>query len=99
MQKCRKCYCYVCDNDASSCDAWEHHCMAHAGDRIWRGLRKRKRDAPSEKVSIPNQLLPSALRVRPALTTVSHAPVGALEGDIDRLLARMNGFLDGHALL
>lgn len=73
--------------------------MAHAGDRIWRGLRKRKRDAPSEKVAIPNQLLPSALRAMPAVPTNSHPPVVASEGDIDRLLARMNGFLGGHALL
>jgi len=37
---CPHCYCYICDNPASSCPVWQTHCHATHGDPKWRKMRE-----------------------------------------------------------
>lgn len=63
VKKCDKCYCYVCDSEASKCTSWSSHCMASDKRTAWRNLRTRKRARPSEAVIVPTLLMPPMLRV------------------------------------
>lgn len=59
---CRKCYCYVCDDEAAKCREWEKHCMASDKKTVWRNLRTRKRVKPNAPVVVPVLALPPRLR-------------------------------------
>lgn len=60
---CDKCYCYVCDEEASKCKAWKAHCMATDNLAAWRDLRSRgKRSNTNKPIKVPLHLLPSKSR-------------------------------------
>lgn len=76
VKKCAKCYCYVCDIEASKCASWETHCMASDKRTAWRNLRTRKRARPSQPVDVPSLLLPPKLRskVGPQISGLTGPP-------------------------
>jgi hypothetical protein len=50
QQYCAKCYCFVCDTNASECQEWDEHCHAtDAGPYAtkWRNLREQVKNAGS----------------------------------------------------
>jgi hypothetical protein len=70
VQTCDKCYCYVCDVEASNCKAWNSHCMACDRRTAWRNLRTRKRSKPNQPIDVPSLLLPPRLRGSASRTAV-----------------------------
>lgn len=47
-QHCTNCYCYVCDNPASTCDEWTSHCHAVHTSSAWQKLRNERRQATTQ---------------------------------------------------
>ena len=43
-RRCPQCFCYVCDEPASSCAHWETHCFADECTPVWKALRTYHRD-------------------------------------------------------
>jgi hypothetical protein len=52
-QTCANCYCYVCDAPASGCAQWAQHCVAFAGDEVWRKERARLQAAARVAATAP----------------------------------------------
>lgn len=54
--RCSKCFCYVCDKLASSCEQWTEsnmpHCNAHARASCWKARRSVKKSPVIER--LPN---------------------------------------------
>lgn len=40
---CKKCFCYVCDMNASDCANWGSHCHAKSSESKWKNLRSKMR--------------------------------------------------------
>lgn len=41
---CERCFCYVCDIEASKCTEWMEHCKATSKSAAWRNMRKTLQD-------------------------------------------------------
>jgi hypothetical protein len=78
QKRCDKCYCYVCDDEASKCTAWESHCMASDKRTAWRNLRTKKRSKPNLPIDVPSLLLPPKLRASASRTPVNTSATGHL---------------------
>jgi len=39
IERCAKCYCYVCDMLASTCPQWRSHCRAHSSKKPWQAKK------------------------------------------------------------
>lgn len=62
VNKCAKCYCYVCDSLVSECPSWDKHCMAIDKTNAWRKLRMVTK-ARKVVQPVPNHLLPPCARL------------------------------------
>ena len=52
---CDKCFCYVCDVNASDCTEWDSHCHAKNNERKWKNLRSKirsRKKAPERELRL-----------------------------------------------
>lgn len=91
IKTCDKCYCFVCDDEASKCSSWESHCMASDKRTAWRNLRTRKRAKPGQPLEVPSLLLPPKLRVHAPRVPVSNAgPSRRVQGNLRDYFSRLS---------
>lgn len=90
IKTCDKCYCFVCDDEASKCNAWESHCMASDKRTAWRNLRTKKRAKPGQPIEIPSLLLPPKLRERvPRVPVRNDGPSRRVQGNLKSFFSRI----------